>query len=88
LKAKQEQDITAGNKAAKMNKPNQAVFFLWHFQKSANQEEAKLIGVYPTEQRALSAQNRVKLLPSFKDHPNGFLIDRCEVGREVSSMQR
>jgi hypothetical protein len=82
LKAKQKKGVGAGSEAATMKKTKQAVFFLWHFHGAKNQEDAKLIGVYSSEHEARAAQNRIKLLPGFKEHRNSFLIDKCDVGRD------
>jgi hypothetical protein len=59
-----------------------AVFLLYHvFVKRQKKEEdlderAKLIGVYRTEEDATAAIGRVRDQPGFRDHPDGFQIDR------------
>jgi hypothetical protein len=71
------------SKGKYMKKRNQTVFILWHVHKIKGQEdENKLIGVYSSKQQARSAQNRTKLLPGFKEHRKGFIIDEYEVGKD------
>jgi hypothetical protein len=59
------------------------VFLLWHARPLADGEEnAKLIGVYPSEAAAEAAQQRAVLLPGFCDWPDGFLVARYAVGED------
>ena len=43
--------------------------------------EVKFIGVYSTARRGRAAIARAKRLPGFRDHPEGFSVDACEVDR-------
>jgi hypothetical protein len=62
-----------------IGKPN--VFILWHVHKiKGEREDAKLIGVYSSQRQATLARTRSKLLPGFRDHPRGFVIDPYELG--------
>jgi hypothetical protein len=45
-------------------------------------DEVKLIGVYSTAELAEKAAGRYKTLPGFRDHPDGFSIDRYEVDKD------
>jgi len=40
-----------------------------------DRDEAKLIGVYSTREQAELAIGRLKKMPGFRDHPEGFNID-------------
>ena len=52
-------------------------FLLWHVHELPNgEEDAKLIGVYSTDELANQARQRAATLPGFRDHPNGFIVDR------------
>lgn len=58
-------------------------FVLWHTREVADYgDDAKLIGVYSSEEAALAAKQRSALLPGFRDNPDGFLIDRYEVDKD------
>lgn len=59
------------------------VYILWHVHEFDDEhEDAKLIGVYATEDEANAARDRVKDAPGFRDLPEGFHLDRYEVGRD------
>jgi hypothetical protein len=58
------------------------VYLLWHTYDLNGEEEEKLLGVYATEQKAEEAKGRVKRLPGFRDHPEGFQVDRYTVDRD------
>lgn len=63
--------------------PQRAVYILWHVHEfDDGHEEPKLIGVYATEDEANSARERVENAPGFRDLPQGFQLDRYEVGRD------
>ena len=54
-----------------------AVYLLHHVREvSADEEDAKLIGVYSSRKAAEEAQARSSKLPGFKKYPDGFVIDR------------
>lgn len=42
----------------------------------------KFIGVCATQEEADRAVERFKRQPGFKDHPDGFSVDRYEVGKD------
>lgn len=44
--------------------------------------DVKMIGVYGTEADALAAQERPSAAPGFRDHRDGFSIDRYELGQD------
>jgi hypothetical protein len=59
------------------------VFLLWHSHPtSANENNAKLIGVYSTENEAMSAQIRVSTKAGFAIYPEGFEIVKYCVGQD------
>jgi hypothetical protein len=59
------------------------VFLLWHIHTLNDEEEnSKLIGVYSSNESAEGAMKRAKLLPGFREAPDGFLIDRYVVDQD------
>lgn len=57
------------------------VFLLWHSHATPDgDDDAKLIGVYATPEDADSARLRVVSQPGFRDHPDGFVVDRYTIG--------
>jgi hypothetical protein len=52
-----------------------AVWLLWHSYEVEGCEDAKLIGVYSTNELAERARDRAAELPGFKDWPTDFVID-------------
>lgn len=59
------------------------VFLLWHVHELPGGEDSpKLIGVYATADDAERARNRVSSQPGFRDSPEGFEVDRYEIGRD------
>ena len=42
----------------------------------------KLIGVYGSQEKAQEAVDRLRLVEGFRDHPNGFSIDRYIVDQD------
>ncbi|MBL9207251.1 MAG: hypothetical protein JNN01_19330 [Opitutaceae bacterium] len=59
------------------------VFVLWHTYKSAGEEdESKLIGIYESQDAAERAEERTRKLRGFIDHPEDFIIDAYEVGKD------
>jgi len=60
------------------------VYILHHVHQAANgdDEDIKLIGVYSSETAASDAVARLKLKPGFRDHPQGFHVERYEVDRD------
>ena len=52
-------------------------FILWHSRTLPDgDEDAKLLGVYSTEERAKARSKEAAQLPGFRDHPEGFEISR------------
>jgi hypothetical protein len=50
-------------------------FLLWHVHEFPDgEEDAKLIGVYSTREKAEEARQRVASQPGFLDHPEGFQV--------------
>ena len=61
-----------------------AVFLLWHTHDMGGGEiDDKLIGVYSSEAAAQAARQRKLQLEGFRDTPGGFVIDRCEIDRDL-----
>ena len=59
------------------------MFILWHAgQDDEYFEDAKLIGVYRTKERAHRAIDRVRSQPGFREHPKGFVVDTYELDRD------
>jgi hypothetical protein len=44
-------------------------------------EDVKLLGVYSSPERAEAALDRARLLPGFRDHPDGFQVEGYELDR-------
>jgi hypothetical protein len=51
------------------------VFLLWH----EHDDDAKLIGVYSSEENATAARGRASDKAGFIETPEGFTIDRYEL---------
>jgi hypothetical protein len=45
-------------------------------------DETKLIGIYSTRQLAKTAIKRLSVQPGFRDKPECFSIDECEIDKE------
>ena len=59
------------------------VYLLFHEHDLGNGDsDDKLIGVYPSREEALKAQERAVLLDGFRDVPEGFSIDAYELGKD------
>ena len=59
------------------------VFVLWHVKELPDgEDDAKLIGVYSSQETANSAKERMLSQPGFSDVPQGFVIDRYEVDQD------
>jgi homoserine kinase type II len=58
------------------------VFLLWHVHDLGEEEDAKLLGVYSSEQKAEAARQRAVALPGFRECPEGFLVDRYELDQD------
>lgn len=51
------------------------VYILWHVRADdEHKEDAKLIGVYRSQENADAAASRVKGQAGFRDHPEGFEV--------------
>src|SRR4051795_244428 len=59
------------------------VFLLWHVHEMLDgEEDAKLIGVYASQEDAEAARLRVLLQPGFRDLPEGFQVSRYTMGED------
>ncbi|MCD0490122.1 hypothetical protein LPB86_17915 [Pedobacter sp. MC2016-14] len=61
------------------------VFLLWHTHIDENLEggeDSKLIGLYSSAEKAEEAKHRSQLLEGFRDHIDGFLIDRYTIDQD------
>ena len=59
-----------------------SVFVLWHIHDVGAVDDAKLIGVYKTNQDAQSAITRLVSKPGFSAAPEGFKIEEYEIGKD------
>ena len=66
------------------HKPNMATVFVLHHVRSDSEfsDDAKLIGVYSSEENAKAARDRLKAQPGFKDYPNGWDIGRYPLDKD------
>ena len=57
--------------------------FVLHHEKDpdSDDDDAKLLGVFSSRERAEEAKARTLQLPGFRDFPEGFTIDHYEVDR-------
>ncbi|WP_040508328.1 hypothetical protein [Leptospira wolffii] len=56
------------------------VFELLHYyERDDNEEDWKRLGVFSTEEKVEDAMNHYLNLPGFRDHQNGFHINRIEI---------
>ena len=53
-----------------------------HVADDGGEEDVKLIGIYETAQDAESAVVRLRVLPGFRDHPDGFEITGYELNKD------
>jgi hypothetical protein len=61
----------------------ECVYVLSFVQERSDAPDTELmIGVYKTEDDAKSAIGRLKEQPGFIDYPDGFIIDRYELGKD------
>ena len=59
------------------------VYVVQHTHESQNDEEdVKFIGVYRTQSDADAAVARLRALPGFRDHPNGFEVTEYELNKD------
>ena len=59
------------------------VYILWHTHPTgANENNAKLIGVYASEEAAMAAQSRLLEKPGFSSFPEGFEIVQYTLGKD------
>lgn len=61
------------------------VYVLWHSRPLEDDDvetDDKLLGIYSSRERAMSRIERAKMQPGFRDYPEGFLVDECEVDRD------
>lgn len=55
------------------------VYLVQHVRDPDGDDDVKVIGIYSTEEAAQQAVERTVKLPGFRDHPDGFTIDRYPV---------
>jgi hypothetical protein len=61
----------------------QLVYLLWHGDDiDEGTPDAKLLGVYSSEQTALDRIERCAGLPGFAEHPDDFLISQCAIDKD------
>jgi hypothetical protein len=58
------------------------VFSLYHKYIKDGEQEFKQIGIYSSRSRALEAILRLKGAAGFRDHPDGFNIDKITLDRD------
>lgn len=60
----------------------ETVYLLWHVRGDDEyKENAKLIGVFPSDDLARAATVTLRLKPGFREHPDGFEIKAYELGQ-------
>ena len=60
-----------------------SVYLLWHRGESDPYEGPLLLGVYSTRERAQARILEAKAQPGFRDHPEDFEIDECQVDETI-----
>ena len=58
------------------------VYLMWHVREIGNDETAKLIGVYRSEDNAHAAAARLRDQPGFRHFPDGFLVEQYELNKD------
>ena len=59
------------------------VFLLWHVHEFPDgEEDAKLIGVYSTREKAEQARQRLAVHPGFRELPEGFQVSAYQLDRD------
>jgi hypothetical protein len=59
------------------------VWVLWHGDDiDEDTPDAKLLGVYSSEEHARDRVSRCAGVPGFAEHPDAFVIDRYEIDRD------
>jgi hypothetical protein len=53
-----------------------------HESQDGKEEDVKFIGVYRTRSDADAAVSRLRLLPGFRDHPDGFEVTEYELNKD------
>jgi homoserine kinase type II len=53
-----------------------------HTAQDGGEEDVKFIGVYRVRSDADAAVGRLRLLPGFRDHPNGFEVTEYELNKD------
>jgi hypothetical protein len=61
------------------------VYILWHvgqdFDEKGDDEDAKLLGVFSSNDTAQAWQEEARLLPGFRDAPDRFMIEPHELDK-------
>jgi hypothetical protein len=59
------------------------VFILWHvrpdFEEKGNEEDAKILGVFSSDEAARAWQQKATRLPGFCETPDSFVVDPYEL---------
>ncbi|MFT3765898.1 MAG: hypothetical protein QM820_10320 [Minicystis sp.] len=59
------------------------VYLVQHaYEGPAGEEEVKIIGVFSSEETAAAAIERLRTMPGFRDHPDGFHVGPYELDRD------
>jgi len=60
-----------------------AVYLVQHaYEDAAGCDEVKLIGIYSSEAAAKAAVDRLRKQPGFRDRPNDFHVEACELDKD------
>jgi len=46
-----------------------------------NEEDVKLLGIFSSEEKAMKMVKKYKKMPGFKDHPEGFSVDKYIINK-------
>jgi hypothetical protein len=65
-----------------MDGETSCVYLMWHWRKPQDNGDAKLIGVYRTEDDARGAINRLRDQPGCRHFPDDFLIEKYELNKD------
>ena len=58
------------------------IYLLSHLRDEEDSSDEKIIGVYASEGDAQDAVARLRSQPGFRRYPDGFVIDRYEIGKD------
>jgi hypothetical protein len=60
--------------------PIKLVYLLLHEREDVDGEHIKIIGVFEDHEIASSHINDLRMMPGFKEHPDGFSVEEFTVG--------